>query len=164
MPLFPVDSGIFAAVKNRVQIGRELDKMKLSVRKTEVEKSWWKKAAEEADLILSGSDGDDDDAENAKSRQSAAQKAKVAQKQAELDALLATPLTAMGFSGKYPTKMGRLEVPEEFEKKSSKSAIEALQKDAETTRDILKGAKPKKNRFKAQKNRKKKKAGAAAKS
>ena len=62
MPLFPVDSSVFAAVKARMQRARELDKLKLGARKKDVEKSWWRRAAEEAELELSESE-DEDEAE-----------------------------------------------------------------------------------------------------
>ena len=50
MPLFPVDSSVYAAVKARMQRARELDKLKLGARKKDVEKSWWRRAAEEAGM------------------------------------------------------------------------------------------------------------------
>lgn len=39
---------------------------------------------------------------------------KIAAKTAELNSLLAVPLIGQGFSGKYPTKSGKLEMPKEF--------------------------------------------------
>ena len=44
----------------------------------------------------------------------AVERQRIALKQAELDALLDVPLTSMGFSGKYPTKTGKLEMPDQF--------------------------------------------------
>ena len=41
-----------------LQRARELDKLKLGARKKEVEKSWWRRAAEEAELVLSESEGE----------------------------------------------------------------------------------------------------------
>ena len=35
-----------------------MDKLKLGARKKEVEKSWWRRAAEEAELVLSESEGE----------------------------------------------------------------------------------------------------------
>merc|ERR1719322_834792 len=55
LPLFPIDSSVYSSVKARMQRARELDKLKLGARKKEVEKSWWKRAAEEAELVLSES-------------------------------------------------------------------------------------------------------------
>ena len=98
-----------------VQRARELDKLKLGARKKEVEKSWWKRAAEEAELVLSESEGEEAEEERGgKTKVKAVERQRIAQKQAELDALLDVPLTSMGFSGKYPTKTGKLEMPDQF--------------------------------------------------
>ena len=93
-----------------------MDKLKLGARKKEVEKSWWKKAAEEAELVLSESEVEDEVAEErgGKTKAKAVERQRIALKQAELDALLDVPLTSMGFSGKYPTKTGKLEMPDQF--------------------------------------------------
>ena len=103
-----------------------MDKLKLGARKKEVEKSWWKRAAEEAELVLSESEGEGEEAgeeRGGKTKARAVERQRIAQKQAELDALLDVPLTSMGFSGKYPTKTGRLEMPDQFtgEHKSSEA-------------------------------------------
>ncbi len=129
------------AAKQRMSVARELDKLKLDARKEvqkikyklfsamhkcyipvqEASKSWWKRAAEEADLHLSdGEMPDDDDDENeeealARSKRAASNKARMAAKQAELSAMLQAPLSfgsgGGGGVGKYPTKSGRLELP-----------------------------------------------------
>ena len=97
-----------------MQKARELDKLKLGARKTDAEKSWRRRAAEEAELVLSDSDADSEGAEEGggKTRVKAAERQRIAQKQTELDALLDEPLASAGFSGKYPTKTGKLEMPE----------------------------------------------------
>ncbi len=76
-------------------------------------KSWWKRAAEEADLELSEDEYEDQEDTVASSRLNADNKRKMAAKEAELNALLATPFAMAGntYSGKYPTKTGRLELP-----------------------------------------------------
>ena len=119
LPLFPIDSGLFIAGKWRVQVARELDKLRLEARKKDVSKSWWKKAAEEAELEVSDMDNSDEDDDLEDKSGTAAAKAKaskvrIAAKQTELDALLSTPLTDQRFSGKYPTKSGKLEMPAQF--------------------------------------------------
>ena len=120
LPNFPIDSSIFPIVKTRVQVARELDKLLLSTKKEEVNKSWFKKAAEEADLEYSEAS---DDECNAKNEVTSLEKAKmiskrnvnVEHKRFELKQLLALPLTQHGFSGKYPTKTGQLQLPSEFQ-------------------------------------------------
>ena len=98
-----------------MQRARELDKLKLGARKKEVEKSWWKRAAEEAELVLSESESEEAEEERGgKTKAKAVERQRIAQKQAELDALLDVPLTSMGFSGKYPTKTGKIEMPDQF--------------------------------------------------
>ena len=64
------------------------------------------------------SDSDDSDNENAKSKSSSKMKLKA--KEAELDRLFAMPITTVEFSGKYPTKTGKLQLPKEFEGKDMK--------------------------------------------
>ena len=44
----------------------------------------------------------------------AVERQRIAAKAAELEGLLDVPLTSMGFSGKYPTKTGKLEMPDQF--------------------------------------------------
>ena len=39
---------------------------------------------------------------------------KIAAKSAELKSLLSVPLISQGFSGKYPTKSGKLELPKQL--------------------------------------------------
>lgn len=96
---------------------------------------------------MSESDVDEGDEEGGgASKKKADQKMKGAIKYAELDALLAVPLTSPGFSGKYPTKTGRLEMPNQFGESTSKSAIHSLQKDAENTKELLKSNRSKKRK------------------
>lgn len=52
LPLFPVQENILTAVKDRVNLARELDKLELRVRKSNSEMGWIKKAANEMDIIL----------------------------------------------------------------------------------------------------------------
>ncbi len=86
-----------------------------------------RKAAEQAELIISDSDSDSDDEVGAaqKSRKAAADKARAAAKKAELAAMLATPLSAASrvFGGKYPTKTGKLELPADLTGKSLTFAV-----------------------------------------
>ena len=81
-----------------------------------MEKSWFKKAAEEMDIEVSDDEGSaaarNDESVRIELRKKELRKSgQTAAKQAELNALLATPMLSAGFSGKYPTMSGRLEVP-----------------------------------------------------
>ena len=93
-----------------------MDKLLLTSKKERVEKNWFKKAAEAMDMEVS--DNDDELAANAdESLRIEARKKEekrsgdTAAKQAQLKALLETPIVQSGFSGKYPTMTGRLEMP-----------------------------------------------------
>ena len=122
----------------------------------DVEKSWWKKAAEDADLIVSDSDADSDDDLNCSTKQKSDQKRKIAGKQAELDALLAKPLISIEFSGKYPTQSGKLMLPAKTRDKERKSALKTLKEEGEEARKLLKTNgvnKKKKNKKKVGKKR-----------
>ena len=133
LPLFPIDSGMFSGVKVRVNVARELDKLKLTFRKEEVSKSWWKKTAEEAELEYSDSDNDSD-VDICASKKVSNAKIKIENKTRELHSLLLAPLMSSGFSGKYPTKSGKLEAPSDLKK----SAIKTIHDDGNNTKKLLK--------------------------
>ena len=122
----------------------------------DVEKSWWKKAAEEADLIVSDSDEDEDDEVNCSTKRKSNQKQLIAAKQAELNALIAKPLMSIEFSGKYPTQSGKLMLPAKTKDKERKSALKTLKEEGEEARKLLKTNgvnKKKKNKKKVGKKR-----------
>ena len=120
LPVFPIDNSIFPSVKRRVQVARELDKLLLVTKKEDVDKSWMKKAAEEADLEYSEdsdnelSQNKDEMASHLKAKKISKRKSDVEQKRFELKQLLALPVTQYGFSGKYPTMTGQLQLPSDF--------------------------------------------------
>lgn len=121
MPTFPVKDQYLKAVKERVNLARDLDKLQLQVRKANSEAGWLQKAAEEMDIIVEDSypfiqcciyvlfhficffflnlyfsarKYDTKEAEQSK---------KLADlKRKHLTTLLATPIFPKGFSGKYP--------------------------------------------------------------
>lgn len=127
LPAFPIDSNIYNAVKLRVDTARTLDKFLLGQRKEETEKSWWKKAAEEADLEYSDDEKDSHD----KKKQQADLKNKIKVTKAQLNQLLATPLSNQSFGGKYPTMSGKLKLPTDFKVRPENvktSAINAVSK------------------------------------
>lgn len=52
LPLFPVIDRLLIAVKERVNIARDIDKLGLHCRRDNSKRGWLEKAAEELDLIL----------------------------------------------------------------------------------------------------------------
>ena len=161
---FPVEDRVLSAVKIRVNAARELDKLLLASKKVEVEKNWFKKAAQEAELEYSDSDSDSVEKNqfdrDVKNRQKASQKAKIKAKRAELTHLLATPLHAQKYSGKYITMGGKFQLPTDFKAIGSEgqSALQAMSKSKEEMKNLMKGSKPKANsnfKRKKKKNRNK---------
>ena len=120
--MFPVDNTVFPNVKKRVQLARDLDKLLLATKKEEMDKSWWKKAAEEAELEYSeDSDGEaeggkikDETEYKNKSKELSNRKLRIENVRFELGRLLVMPITQQGFSGKYPTMTGQLQLPADF--------------------------------------------------
>ena len=159
---FPVEDRVLSAVKIRVNAARELDKLLLASKKEEVEKNWFKKAVQEAELEYSDSDSDsaDNQFDHVKSRQKASQKAKIKAKRAELTHLLATPLHAQKYAGKYITMGGKFQLPTDFKAVGSEggqSALKAMSKSKEEMKNLMKGP-PKANpnfKRKKKKNRNK---------
>jgi len=142
LPTFPVDSDVFPQVKLRVQVARELDKLLLSSKKEQVEKSWFKKAAEEMEIEFSGNeDEEDDDDERVRlqrHKETTKRKNDIQSKQFELSRLLALPITQSGFSGKYPTMSGRLAMPKLLAENAAKSAIDRLTEEVRESKKVLK--------------------------
>ena len=139
LPTFPVDSDVFPQVKARVAVARELDKLLLTSKKEHVEKSWFKKAAEEMDIEYSGSEDEDDEATQLSKRKDLVKRQSTTQaKQFELNHLLSLPITQSGFSGKYPTMSGKLELPRNLAENAAKSAIQKLTEDVEESKKLLK--------------------------
>merc|ERR1719367_2462473 len=77
--------------------------------------------ADEAELDYSEASEDDETGTKdemtsiAKSKEVAKRKSNLEQKQYELKLLLSQPLTQTGFSGKYPTMSGQLNLPKGFQ-------------------------------------------------
>ena len=120
LPEFPIDNSIFPSVKKRVQVARELDKLLLTTKKEDINKSWLKKTAEEADIDYSEDSDEDctqmkDEASfRLKEKEANKRKSSIDAKRYELKQLLCLPVTQYGFSGKYPTMTGQLQLPSDF--------------------------------------------------
>lgn len=54
LPLFPVSERYLNAVKERVNLAREVDKQELKLKRTQTELGWMKKHAEEMDMVIEG--------------------------------------------------------------------------------------------------------------
>ncbi|XP_054740964.1 ATP-dependent RNA helicase DDX24 [Anastrepha obliqua] len=115
LPLFPVSEKYLRAVKERVTLAREVDKQELKIRRAQSEIGWMKKHAEEMDMIIdgfndeSGSDQDDEDAFVVERRRDRLHLENI---RARLRSLLVKPMFPKGFSFKYPTSTGQLQVPD----------------------------------------------------
>lgn len=54
LPLFPVSERYMNAVKERVNLAREVDKQELKLKRTQSEIGWMKKHAEQMEMIIDG--------------------------------------------------------------------------------------------------------------
>ncbi|XP_017123570.1 ATP-dependent RNA helicase DDX24 [Drosophila elegans] len=104
LPLFPISERFLPAVRERVNLARDLDKEELKLKRVQSERGWMKKHAEEMDMIIdgyndeSGSDQDEDPFVIERRRN----RLRVETVRAQLNALLAKPIFPRGFSFKYP--------------------------------------------------------------
>ncbi|KAK0181215.1 hypothetical protein PV327_003517 [Microctonus hyperodae] len=97
IPTFPVIDRLLIAVKECVNLAREIDKLELKCRRDNVQKGWLKKAVEEMDLVL-----DEDQIETTmECKESADLKRQLKIKRKQLSSLLSKPLFPKGFSGKF---------------------------------------------------------------
>eukprot|EP00096_Caligus_rogercresseyi_P015054 TRINITY_DN7508_c0_g1_i1.p1 TRINITY_DN7508_c0_g1~~TRINITY_DN7508_c0_g1_i1.p1 ORF type:complete len:822 (+),score=214.37 TRINITY_DN7508_c0_g1_i1:25-2466(+) len=153
LPIFPICDELMPGVKERVNVARQFDKLSLVIKKEDVSKSWMKKAAEEADLEYVDSDEVDDEDETmvSSSQKRSDSKRKLEATKQRLHQLLLTPITRPNFSGKYPTKSGKLVMPT----KSKETALSKLKNESENVKNLLK-RKNKANGFKKNKKKKKK--------
>ncbi|KAH8299767.1 hypothetical protein KR044_005778 [Drosophila immigrans] len=133
LPLFPISERFLGAVKERVNLARDLDKEELKLRRTQSEEGWMKKHAEEMDMIIdgyndeSGSDQDEDPFIIERRRN----RLHVDSVRGKLSALLAQPIFPKGFSFKYPTSTGQLLEGSEMSTSHGKSAVEAMKEAIE---------------------------------
>lgn len=54
MPLFPVSDRYLHAVRERVNLAREVDKKELKLKRTQTQLGWMKKHSEEMDMVIDG--------------------------------------------------------------------------------------------------------------
>lgn len=141
-----------SVVKERVDLARDVDKLELKNKKSSSEIGWMKKTAEEMDMIIDGfgEDGseisDDEDAFQIERNRNLNQ---LNRKRIELATILQKPLFPRGFSFKYPTASGALDIPKmKFSEGQSgendNTAVKVLKKSIEE----LKLAKKQRNKRK----------------
>nr|XP_050870019.1 ATP-dependent RNA helicase DDX24 [Vespula vulgaris] len=98
IPTFPVIDRLLIAVKERIDIAREIDSLELKCKRNNVHKGWLQKAVEDMDIIL-----DEDQLETTmESKEIADLRRSLKTKRHHLASLLSKPLVPKGFSGKYP--------------------------------------------------------------
>ncbi|KAK0097218.1 hypothetical protein PV326_002874 [Microctonus aethiopoides] len=120
IPTFPVIDRLLIAVKECVNLAREIDKLELKCRRDNVQKGWLKKAVEEMDLVL-----DEDQIETTmECKESADLKRQLKMKRKRLSSLLSKPLFPKGFSGKFLDTNINLEQLQP----NSKTAVEIMKK------------------------------------
>ena len=99
LPSFPVDHSVLSALRQRLQLAKEIDSIEHRHKKKQSEKNWIRNAAEECDILIS----DNDDDEERRDAMSEKDKCRVLRLKAQLNALLGTPLVQKGISAKYLT-------------------------------------------------------------
>uniref|UniRef100_A0AAY5EDQ2 ATP-dependent RNA helicase n=2 Tax=Electrophorus electricus TaxID=8005 RepID=A0AAY5EDQ2_ELEEL len=108
LPLFPVQNKCMAAIKERVDVARKIEKMEYHNSRQKQHNSWFRQAAEEMDIdldddLLLGGGRDEDEREHQKLM-------KALKKQ--LKQLFSQPVFKAHMKTKYPTQMGKLQLPQ----------------------------------------------------
>ncbi|CAK9823763.1 ATP-dependent RNA helicase DDX24 [Anthophora retusa] len=119
LPNFPVVDKLLIAVKERIDVAREIDKLELRCRRDNSQKGWIRKAVEDMDLVY-----DEDEEEVAlETKETADLKHHLKIKKRQLASLMSKPLFPKGFSGKYP------DMNIEFNlKEDDKKAVDVMKK------------------------------------
>lgn len=117
---FPIDLSILRAVQKRVELARKLEAESHRVRRSNYEDSWLQRAAKEMEIDL-----DERMLSNTDEKKKADTKRKLKAMQLQLSELLKKPLFPSGFSGKYLTHQGALEVPQVRMGSTAVQAVEA---------------------------------------
>lgn len=145
--MFPVSDRHLKAVKDRVLLAREVDILDLKTRRIQSDIGWKEKAAEEMDIIIDDKTDSESDLEDANDEKIEAHKniKLLKTKRMRLAKMIAQELFPGGFSYKYPTSTGKLEIPS-MEQEGDKSAITVM-KDAIEEEKQLKKRKNKKKTY-----------------
>ncbi|XP_012522780.2 ATP-dependent RNA helicase ddx24 [Monomorium pharaonis] len=133
LPVFPVIDRILIAIKERVNVARDIDKLELIYRRQNNQKGWLRKAVEDMDMVL---DEEDDDESSTESEETAALRRQLKAKKNQLRSLLSKPVFPKGFSGKYLDDNLTIDVTQDAQK-----AIEVMRKVIENDIHKSKGSK-----------------------
>ncbi|XP_045483510.1 ATP-dependent RNA helicase DDX24 [Harmonia axyridis] len=140
LPNFPVEQNYLNAVKERVNLAREVDKLQLQVRKTSAEIGWFEKAAKEMDIIIDNVSLKHDSEDRSKCKKLYDIKKKL------LASLLEKPIFPKGAIRNYASMNLSLDNNSE----SKENAIDTMKKSMEVKekdkRKIVKYYKPNKNK------------------
>lgn len=133
LPLFPVSERHLKAVRARVDLARQVDVLELKVRRKQCDIGWLKKSANEMDIIVDDmsdfSETELYDSDDGGDRHKI--KRQLKQKRDALTALLSKSLFPKGFSYKYPTSTGQLDVPSMMDKDN---AVDLMKTTIESNR------------------------------
>ncbi|KAI1895420.1 hypothetical protein AGOR_G00106100 [Albula goreensis] len=109
LPMFPIQTKCMAAIKERVNMARKIEKIEYHNNKEKHHNSWFQQAAEalevdlDDDLLLGGRKNEEDDRQQQKV---------VKGMKRHLKHLLSQPIFKNVMKTKYPTQMGKLSLPE----------------------------------------------------
>ncbi|XP_043518935.1 ATP-dependent RNA helicase DDX24 [Frieseomelitta varia] len=150
LPMFPVVDKLLIAVKERVDIAREIDKLELKCRKDNSQKGWLRKAVEEMDLVLE----EDEEDLTTEMKETADLKHHLKIKKRQLASLMSKTIFPKGFSGKYPDISTEFKLNEDHQK-----AVDVMKKVIEEIpakkKERNKKSNVNKNSFKSKVQRKK---------
>lgn len=136
LPVFPVQTNLLNAVKHRVNLARQLDKLELVVRKNKNQSGWLQKAAESMDILI------EDNEASQQERKEAEKCKKIAEvKRKALASMLAKPLFPKGFTGKYPLSDETVNPLLKPLDTKAETAIDALKKSLENSQVLRRKAK-----------------------
>jgi len=124
MPIFPIEKKMYDHLLKSMQCAQRLDKMLLKTKKEKLDKNWWKKAAEEADIILSDHDDEDDKREKAQDVAGLSQQILITK--LELKQHLNTLFISSERKTRYPSEFGNPLKEHEMFPEEDKTAIHAL--------------------------------------
>uniref|UniRef100_A0A671QXA2 ATP-dependent RNA helicase n=1 Tax=Sinocyclocheilus anshuiensis TaxID=1608454 RepID=A0A671QXA2_9TELE len=108
LPVFPVQSHCMSAIKERVTLARKIEKIEYFHSREKQHNSWVRQASEaleidvDDDLLLGG--GEDEDEEREQQRL-------IRSLKKQLKQLIAQPVFTHQMKTKYPTQMGKLQLP-----------------------------------------------------
>merc|ERR1719278_356928 len=150
IPVFPVDQSKISRVRERVNLARRLDKLLLDTRKKNVGEQWKQKIAEEADLIVSDSDEEE---ECYQGRRKTDNKVEITQARRDLETSLKIPLTQHSYGGSYPPMSGSISTGVLVKKEVK--AVDVLENNLKYTKQLLRSSQSNnKKKFKKKKQKK----------